>query len=55
MTIGYLNASDTFQAYPDGDITSTGGAVINHGFGVNLAVSVAGIATESVILSVSNY
>lgn len=55
VTVGFIDDTDTFNAYPDGDITTTGGAVINHGFGTELAVSVSGIATEAVKLGVSVY
>ena len=53
VTIGYEDSTGSFKAYTDGDITSIGGAEINHGIGVKLMVNVSGIATEPVNLAYS--
>jgi hypothetical protein len=54
VTIGYEDSTGSFKAYSDGDITTVGGAEINHGVGVKLMVNVSGIATEPVNLAYSS-
>ena len=54
VTVGYEDVAGAFQAYPDGDITSIGGAVFNHGIGVRLMINVSGITANSVFIAQSS-
>ena len=54
VTVGYEDVAGAFQAYPDGDITATGGAVFNHGIGARLMINVSGITANSVFIAQSS-
>jgi hypothetical protein len=51
VTIGYLNASDEFKAYPEGlFIVDTPGKLVWHGAGVKLAVKAEDITTGTLVI-----
>jgi len=54
VELGYEDYQGNFKAYPDSDITTSGGKELNHGIGVKVMAQVSGITANSVHLAYSS-
>jgi len=54
VELGYEDYEGNFNAYPDHDITTSGGMELIHGIGVKNMVQVTGITANSVHLAYSS-
>jgi len=54
VTAGYEDYEGNFNAYPEGDISTSGGKEVIHGIGTKLMVRVSGITANSVHVAYSS-
>ena len=50
ITVGFKDSFGVFKAYKDGDITTDGEALIRHGKGVILMISISGITANDITI-----